>query len=99
MSKKAPPAIIVARADGELADRELGAVVHAEHRVAGEALEQAVGEHRHCAPPRPSSAGWKMKWTVPSKLRVSARYFAAPSSMVVWPSWPQACITPLVVER
>ena len=47
-----------------------------------------------CAPPRPSSAGWKMKLTVPLKLRVSARYFAAPSSMVVWPSWPQACIRP-----
>ena len=50
-------------------------------------------------PPRPSSAGWKMKWTAPSKLRVSARYFAAPSSMVVWPSWPQACILPSWVER
>ena len=47
------------------------------------------------APPRPSSAGWKMRWTVPSKLRVAARYLAAPSSMVVWPSWPQACMRPL----
>ena len=47
------------------------------------------------APPRPSSAGWKMKWTVPSKLRVADRYLAAPSSMVVWPSWPQACMRPL----
>ena len=47
------------------------------------------------APPRPSSAGWKMKWTVPSKLRVDDRYLAAPSSMVVWPSWPQACMRPL----
>ena len=47
------------------------------------------------APPRPSSAGWKMKWTVPSKLRVADRYCAAPSSMVVWPSWPQACMRPL----
>ena len=28
-----------------------------------------------------------MKWTVPRKLRVSARYLAAPSSIVVWPSW------------
>ena len=51
------------------------------------------------APPQPSSPGWKMKWTMPSKLRVSARYLAAPSSMVVCPSWPQACITPLVVLR
>ena len=47
------------------------------------------------APPRPSSAGWKMRCTVPSKLRVAERYLAAPSSMVVWPSWPQACMRPL----
>ncbi len=45
-------------------------------------------------PPSFSSAGWKMKWIVPSKLRVAARYFAAPSSIVVWPSWPHACILP-----
>ena len=46
------------------------------------------------APPRPSSAGWKMKFTVPSKLRLAASALAAPSSIVVWPSWPQACIRP-----
>ena len=52
------------------------------------------------SPPPPfSSAGWKMKCTAPSKLRVSARYRAAPSSMVVCPSWPQPCITPGVCER
>ena len=51
------------------------------------------------APPQPSSPGWKMKWTMPSKLRVSARYLAAPSSMVVWPSCPQACIAPFTVLR
>ncbi len=45
-------------------------------------------------PPSFSSAGWKMKCTVPSKLRVSAKYLAAPSSIVVWPSWPQACMRP-----
>ena len=49
-------------------------------------------------PPRPSSAGWKMKWTVPLKLLLSARYRAAPSSIVVWPSWPQACILFLLIE-
>ena len=49
-------------------------------------------------PPSISSAGWKMKYTVPSKLRVSARYRAAPSSIVVWPSWPHACILPGTVE-
>ena len=50
------------------------------------------------APPKPSSAGWKMKTAVPSKLRLAARYFAAPSSIVVCPSWPQACILPAWVE-
>jgi hypothetical protein len=50
------------------------------------------------APAPPSSAGWKMTTTVPAKLRVSARYLAAPSSMAVWPSWPQACILPGAVD-
>ena len=50
-------------------------------------------------PPPPSSAGWKITTAVPEKLRVSARYFAAPSSIAVWPSWPQACILPGLVER
>jgi len=50
------------------------------------------------APPPPSSAGWKASTILPSKLRVSARYLAAPSSIEVWPSWPQACILPGMVE-
>ena len=50
-------------------------------------------------PPPPSSAGWKIRCTVPSKLRVAARYLAAPSSIVVCPSWPQACILPSLAER
>ncbi len=49
-------------------------------------------------PVRPSSLGWKMTTIVPSKLRVSHRYFAAPSSIAVCPSWPQACILPGVLE-
>ena len=49
------------------------------------------------APPAPSSPGWKISATVPAKLRVRARYCAAPSSIVVWPSWPQACIRPGLV--
>jgi hypothetical protein len=49
-------------------------------------------------PPPPSSAGWKITATEPAKFRVSARYFAAPSSMAVCPSWPQACILPGVFE-
>ena len=46
------------------------------------------------APPSFSSAGWKMKCTVPAKSGWLARAWAAPSSMVVWPSWPQACMRP-----
>ena len=49
-------------------------------------------------PPPPSSAGWKMTTAVPSKARVSARYCAAPSSIAVCPSWPQACIAPGVLD-
>ena len=49
-------------------------------------------------PAPPSSAGWKITTAVPAKLRVSARYLAAPSSMAVWPSWPQACILPGTVD-
>ena len=46
------------------------------------------------APPAPSSAGWKMKWTVPSKPWRSTRWRAAPRSIVVCPSCPQPCIRP-----
>src|SRR5690606_37926685 len=46
----------------------------------------------------PSSAGWKMKCTVPSKLRCRARYSAAPSRMEVWPSCPQPCMRPATVD-
>jgi hypothetical protein len=34
-------------------------------------------------PPPPSSAGWKITIAVPSKLRVSHRTLAAPSSIAV----------------
>ena len=46
------------------------------------------------APPPPSSAGWKIRFSVPLKRRVCARWRAAASSVAVWPSWPQACILP-----
>ena len=46
------------------------------------------------APPPPSSAGWKISCSVPSKRPLSARWRAAASSIAVWPSWPQACIRP-----
>src|SRR5918998_6454555 len=50
-------------------------------------------------PPSPSSAGWKKNLTVPFSLsRIPERACAAPTSMLVCPSWPQACILPSVPE-
>src|SRR5918998_4971315 len=50
-------------------------------------------------PPSPSSAGWKKNLTVPFSLsRIPERACAAPTSMLVCPSWPQACILPSVCE-
>ena len=72
MSKNAPPAIIGPGRIANVPTGMPGVIVHAEDAVAGKALEQPVLDHR-LAPPRPSSAGWKMKLTVPSNLRVSAR--------------------------
>ena len=49
-------------------------------------------------PPMPSSAGWNTSFTVPASC--GARSFstaATPSSVVVWMSWPQACIRPGLV--
>ena len=50
-------------------------------------------------PPPPSSAGWKMNFTVPpSRSLIPDSAWAAPTSMLVCPSWPQACILPSVSE-
>src|SRR5918995_1896898 len=50
-------------------------------------------------PPPPSSAGWKKNLTLPLNLsRIPERAWAAPTSMLVCPSWPQACILPSVCE-
>ena len=46
MSNRPPPAICGPGADGELADIELGPVVHAEDLLARELLEQPVLDHR-----------------------------------------------------
>src|SRR5260364_223258 len=51
------------------------------------------------APAPSSSAGWKIRWTAPSKSRRRARERAAPSSIAVWPSCPHACIFPAFCER
>ena len=41
----------------------------------------------------PSSSGWNMSFTQPaSSASCALRMRAAPSSMAVWPSWPQACM-------
>ena len=49
-------------------------------------------------PPIPSSAGWNTSFTVPASCGASSFSTAAtPSSVVVWMSWPQACIRPGLV--
>ena len=48
----------------------------------------------------PSSAGWKMKTTVPSIWSfMPARTSAVPIRIATWLSWPQACITGTVWPR
>src|ERR671916_843435 len=50
-------------------------------------------------PPPPSSAGWKRNLTVPfSRSLIPHSAWAAPTSMLVCPSWPQACILPSISE-
>mmetsp|Transcript_24828 Transcript_24828/g.62569 ORF Transcript_24828/g.62569 Transcript_24828/m.62569 type:complete len:234 (+) Transcript_24828:598-1299(+) len=45
------------------------------------------------APPPPSSAGWKISFTQPASPGSRAlSSLAAPSSIAVWPSCPQACM-------
>lgn len=51
------------------------------------------------APAAVSSEGWKISLTAPfSALRWSVRILAAPRSIEVWASCPQACMRPLTVE-
>ncbi|MEX0974484.1 MAG: hypothetical protein WD024_03900 [Bacillota bacterium] len=52
-------------------------------------------------PPRPpSSAVWKMSFTLPDGRRSvdSARTVASPKPMAAWQSWPHPCIAPLFTE-
>ena len=49
-------------------------------------------------PPPPSSAGLEDQVGRAVEFRVSARERAVPSSMVVWPSCPQACMRPACVD-
>lgn len=52
------------------------------------------------APAPPSSAGWKMRRTVPLREASFAfRTLPAPSSIAMWESWPQACILPSFCNR
>ena len=48
----------------------------------------------------PSSAGWKMNFTVPgNSSRIEARTDATPICTAVWMSWPHACMTPTSLLR
>ena len=43
----------------------------------------------------PSSAGWKINFTVPFiSFFIEAKISAVPINMATWVSWPHACITP-----
>ncbi len=98
MSKKAPPAIIGPARTANFPSGMPGRLCMPKMASQGKRLNRPSSTIA-LAPPRPSSAGWKMKFTVPSKFFVAARYLAAPSSIVVWPSWPQACMRPACFER
>jgi hypothetical protein len=61
----------------EMPDRHPGPIVHAIDLLNIPTRRHAVVAHFATRPP-PSSAGWKITTTKPLKLRVSARYLAAP---------------------
>src|SRR5476651_725600 len=98
MSNRPPPAICGPERIANLPTSSLGRLCMPKICSQGN-LSNSPSFTIASAPPRPSSAGWKMRCTVPSKLRVAERYLEAPSSMVVCPSWPQACMRPLWVLR
>ena len=94
MTKRSAAAISGPGRIANLPTGDAGHVVHAIDLLDAEALHQPVLDHlarRRRRLPRPAG---RSRSAVPSKLRVSARYFAAPSSIAVCPSWPQACILP-----
>ena len=52
------------------------------------------------APAAISSAGWKMNLTLPARVsRRRVSISAAAKTAAVWPSCPQACITPGLTDR
>ena len=52
------------------------------------------------APPAPSSPGWNINLTRPAnRSRISDRSRAAPTSIAVWASWPQAWARPCSTEQ
>jgi hypothetical protein len=86
-----------AGADGEGADRNAGHVVHAVDLLDVPAVHHAI--LHHLAPAAAALfGGLEDADDGAVEIAVSARYFAAPSSIAVWPSWPQACILPGVFE-
>ena len=81
----------------KLADRQSRPVVHAKDCVAREAVEQTVGDHRRAAA-KTFFGGLKDQMHRAVEIAGLGKYRAAPSSIVVCPSWPQACIRPLFRE-
>ena len=77
--------------------RSCGIIVHAEDALHREAIEQSIGDH---LPPTANLLRW-LKDQVGRAFELSARgqiLWLRPSSMVVCPSWPQACMTPGLVD-
>jgi hypothetical protein len=97
-SKNAPPAIIGPERTAKRPTASFGRLCMpkiASHGKRSNSRSSIIA----FAPPSPSSAGWNTKCTVPSNWRVAASTLAAPSSIAVWPSWPQACMQPAWRER
>ena len=78
----------------ESADRHAGQIVHAEDARDGEALEEAVVDHRLAAGAALFGRLEDQRHRALEGARVSHRLRAAPSSIAMCPSWPQACIAP-----
>ena len=77
------------------ADGLIGPAMQCQGEVGlGKPRVETVLEHV-AAPSTASSAGWPTRTTVPDqRSRWSASHRAVPMKLVMWMSWPQACITP-----
>ena len=97
ISKRAPAAITARSCTAMVPTGRPGQLCQPKMRSIGKRVNSPSAIMAR-APPPPSSAGWNTRRTVPVQLGSSSSSFAAPSSAVVCPSCPQACITPGTVD-